>query len=484
MTQSELRGKRALLIGLGSFDGGAGAVRYLAGAGVHVTVTDRRDAVALAPALATLAGLDVRYLLGGHDGVRIAEYDFVVRNPAVPADAPLLQEARTAGVPIEMEMTLFLAACPAPVLGVTGTKGKTTTASWAGHVLRHWKPETVIAGNMGVSALDTLPHITPETPVVLELSSFQLEAMGERGISPHIAVWTNLSPDHLDRYPDLHTYGDAKWGIAAHQTARDTFVRPATQFADTAYDPGVRYLAERVSGLASVQMPFGVLPPVGGAYPVGSWYIEDVDTLLWVGERSSYPLGRGGDLALPGVHNRVNAAAAAAAALAYGAPVDVVREGLRTFRGVPHRYEDLGTVDGVRFINDTTATAPAAAVAALKTTEGPIVLLGGGSNKGLDFAELADTMVARARAIVLFDGRNPTHLGDMLRERGYRGDLRGPVGSMAAAMDAALSLAEPGDTVLLAPGAASFGVFQNEFDRGEQFRAAVARLREGGQHGS
>jgi UDP-N-acetylmuramoylalanine--D-glutamate ligase len=452
--------------------------------GAQVTVTDRRDEAALAPALEALTGLPFARRLGGHEGIRATDYDLIVRNPAVPETAPLIVEARAAGVPVEMEMTLFFAACPAPVIGVTGTKGKTTTARWIGHMLRQWQPETVIAGNMGISALDALPTITPQTPVVLELSSFQLEWTGARGMSPHVAVVTNLSTDHLDRYPSLEAYGEAKWAIAAHQTARDTLILPDWQYADTGHDPGLRFLMEHAQTAQARIMPFGVLPPVPG-YPRGSWWIEDADTLLWSdGESNVYPLGRGSDLPLPGAHNRINGCAAAAAALAYGAPVDAVRAGLQTFSGTAHRYEDLGTIAGVRYINDTAATAPAAAVAALETTPGPVVLLAGGSDKGLDFTVLADAML-KAKAIVLFDGRVPTPLAAMLAARGYAGPVVGPVRSMAEAVREAVALAAPGDTVLLSPGAASFGVFDNEFDRGDQFRAAVARLREeaGQRHG-
>lgn len=473
--QANLRGKRALLIGLGQHEGGTGVVRYLVREGAAVTVTDRQDAAALAPALRSLDGLAVTYILGGHEGIRVRDYDLVVRNPGVPTDAPLLREARAAGIPIEMEMTLFLAACLAPVIGITGTKGKTTTALWTGHILRQWRPETVVAGNMGISALDALPAITREMPVVLELSSFQLEATGERGMSPQIAVITNLSPDHLDRYPSFDAYVAAKWAIAEFQTEGDTLILPAWQAA--ASDPGLAFLADRAGESRARVMPFGVLPPVRG-YPPGSWWIEDADTLLWSDGARSYPLGRGSDLALRGAHNRNNACAAAAAALAVGAPVDAVREGLRTFRGAPHRYEDLGVIDGVRYITDTAATAPAAAVAALETTPGPVVLLAGGSDKGLDFTALADAMLA-TKAVVLFDGRVPTPLAALLRERRYAGPVLGPMRTMDDAVAAALSLAAPGDTVLLSPGTASFGVFRNEFDRGDQFRAAVARLRAG-----
>jgi len=476
MAQSNLRGTHALLIGLGLHDGGTGVVRFLVREGADVTVTDRRSAAALDPAIRSLDGLPVTYRLGGHEGIQVREYDLVVRNPAVPTDAPLLMDARAAGIPVEMEMTLFLAACPARVIGVTGTKGKTTTALWIGEMLRQWKPEAIVAGNMGISALDALPAITPQTPVVLELSSFQLEATDTRGLSPPVAVITNLSPDHLDRYPTFDAYAEAKWAIARHQTTNDTLIVPAWTPDAVRTDRGVAFLAERVSETRAQVMPFGALPP-GAGYPPGSWWIEDADTLLWADGNRSYPLGRGSDLALLGAHNRINACAAAAAALSYGAPVDAVRAGLRAFRGAPHRYEDLGVTRGVRYINDTAATAPAAAVAALQTTPAPVILLAGGSDKGLDFTALADAMLS-AKAIILFDGRVPTPLAAMLHARGYAGPVIGPVRTMADAVTQAVNLAAPGDTVLLSPGAASFGVFQNEFDRGDQFRAAIERLRQ------
>ncbi len=476
MAQPNLRGMRALLIGLGLHDGGTGVLRFLVREGADVTVTDRRDAVALNAAIQSLEGLPVTYRLGGHEDIRVREYDLVVRNPAVPTDAPLLIEARAAGIPVEMEMTLFLAACPAPVIGVTGTKGKTTTALWIGDMLKKWKAEAVVAGNMGVSALDALPAITAQTPVVLELSSFQLEATGERGLSPQIAVITNLSPDHLDRYPTFGAYAEAKWAIARHQTPNDTLIVPARTPDDARTDRGLASVAEHVQEARARVVPFGALPSAVG-YPPGSWWVEETDTLVWTGERGTFPLGRGSDLALPGAHNRINACAAAAAALAYGAPVDAVRAGLRAFRGAPHRYEDLGVVRGLRFINDTAATAPAAAVAALQTTPAPVILLAGGSDKGLDFTALADAMLG-AKAIILFDGRAPIPLAAMLAARGYAGPVIGPVRTMADAVMQAVNLGAPGDTVLLSPGAASFGVFQNEFDRGDQFRAAIERLRQ------
>ncbi len=362
---TNLSGKRALLIGLGQHDGGTGVVRYLVRAGADVTVTDRRDAAALAAAMRSLDGLPVRYLLGGHEGVAYGTTISSCVTPPCRRMRRCLREARAAGIPVEMEMTLFLAACPAPVIGVTGTKGKTTTALWIGHLLRQWKPETVIAGNMGISALDALPKITPETPVVLELSSFQLEATGERGLSPHIAVFTNLSGDHLDRYPTLEAYGEAKWAIAAHQTAGDTLIVPAWQFPGAADDPGLAFIARHIreqpgggDAVRRVAARRGLSARV--VVDRGCGYARCGATVTAPIRSDAAPIS-----SLPGAHNRINACAVAAAALAYGAPVDAVRAGLRTFRGAPHRYEDLGVIDGVRYINDTAATAPAAAIAAL-----------------------------------------------------------------------------------------------------------------------
>src|SRR5262245_11072209 len=192
-------GKRVTVMGLGTRGGGVGVARFLAEHGAIVTVTDGKSADELAQPMSELAGLPIRYVLGGH-----AEYDFtpagadiVVRNPGVRRTSPWLRVAREAGVPIEMEMSLLVRLCPAPIIGITGTKGKTTTATLCAAMLAAWDDRTVLAGNMGVSALAQLDRIAPETPVVIEVSNWQLEALDEHRLSPHIAVLTNISEDHL-----------------------------------------------------------------------------------------------------------------------------------------------------------------------------------------------------------------------------------------------------------------------------------------------
>ncbi len=213
----ELRGRRALVMGLGVNAGGLGVTRFLVEAGAEVTVTDLRDERVLRPTLEQMQGLPVRYVLGEHHEEDFRRAELVIRNPGVPRESRFLAIAREHGARIEMEMTLFFRLCPGPILGVTGTRGKTTTTMLVGAIMRQQYPETVVAGNMRVSALEQLPRITSTTPVVLELSSWQLEGLGEVGLSPRYACVTNLSPDHLDRYGSMEEYGAAKKQIFLHQ---------------------------------------------------------------------------------------------------------------------------------------------------------------------------------------------------------------------------------------------------------------------------
>ncbi|HRA49210.1 MAG TPA: Mur ligase family protein, partial [Thermomicrobiales bacterium] len=217
-------GKRVTVMGLGTRGGGTGVAKYLAQQGASVTVTDLREEAALTGQIDQLQGLGIRFVLGRHDREDFIGTDFVIRNPAVRRSNEWLVAAQEAGVPIEMEMTIFLAASPAPAIGITGTKGKTSTSVLCGEMLRIWNPETVTAGNMGISAVASLAGLQPETPVVLELSSWQLEAMDERKIGPAIAVLTNISPDHLDTYCDFADYADTKRSIAQHLDATCTLI--------------------------------------------------------------------------------------------------------------------------------------------------------------------------------------------------------------------------------------------------------------------
>ncbi|MCC6630020.1 MAG: UDP-N-acetylmuramoyl-L-alanine--D-glutamate ligase [Chloroflexi bacterium] len=450
---ADLAGRRVTVMGLGTRQGGAGVAAFLARRGAVVTVTDRQPAAALAAGLAPLDGLPVRFVLGEHRTEDFIDTDLVVKNPAVPWTNPYLAAAVAAGVPVEMEMSLFLRLCPAPVIGVTGTKGKTTTATLCAAMLSTGRPETVLAGNMGISALAALDQITPATPVVLEISSFQLEATDRLGLSPHIAVITNVTADHLDRYASFAEYADAKRAIARHQRPDDWLVLNAA-------DPVSAAFAASATGRVVW----------AGAQPGAAWRAGQ---LHW--RDDPLPVLAAGDVRLPGEHGRIDVALAAAAALLADATADEVKVAVRGFTGVPHRYERVAVIDGVTYINDTAATAPAAALRALESTPPPVVWIGGGHDKGLDLTAVAQAAAARAEVCLLLAGSATAAVADALAAAGAH-RIVGPLGSMAEAVTTAASLAAPGATVLLAPGTASFGLFRDEFDRGEQFRAAVAAL--------
>ena len=458
-----LRGKRVTLVGLGTRQGGLGIARYLVAQGARVTVTDMRSEDALAETIAALSGLPIRYVLGRHEERDFTPVgaDLVVRNPAVPRRAPLLQLAREHGVPIEMEMSLFFRACPAPIVGVTGTKGKTTVSTLAGALLREALPDTRVGGNMGVTALGQLDDVSPHAPFVLEISSWQLEALIEHRLAPRVAVLTLIAEDHLNTYDGFEDYAATKRGITWHQQAGDYLVVNRD-------DPE----SWRAAGETSATIaPFG-LDDLGVD---GAWQSGEDLVWRWQGHerRWSAPQSPG----LRGPHGRRNALAAIAAAMLAGGNADAVQRGLDGFVGVRDRMEVVGTIGLVTFINDTTATAPvaaAAALTALKGNPGKIHLLAGGADKKLDPTPLAVAAAQSSAAVYLFNGTATPGLTDALTA--HHVVPRGIYDSMREAVTAATNAAGPGDCVLLSPGCASFGLFRDEFDRGEQFRQEVAGI--------
>lgn len=456
-----LRGKHALVIGLGVNQGGVGVARYLVQQGAEVRVTDTQSEERLRASLDALAGLPIDYTLGGHDDADLEWADVVVRNPAVPRESAFLQTAQRRGIPIEMEMTLFFRACPAPIIGVTGTKGKTTTSTITATLLQQRWPGALLAGNMGRSAVMELTTLASEVPVVLELSSFQLEGLDEQGLSPDIAVITNIAEDHLDRYPSFDDYARTKVAIARHQQPEDWLI----------YNRDDDLLSEMLAGSRARTATFG-RDDDGGAD--SCWIADGNFRGRWEGrEIDAGPVEL---LGLPGEHTRMNALAAILAALAAGVEAADITRGIASVTPIPDRLEKVAVVDGVEFVNDTTATAPVAAIAALRAFPGKrLVVIAGGSEKNVEMAELAGELVRRADTVLLLEG---SASGEMLRllDRAGHGKVEGPIGSMAGAVERAAGIARSGDVVLLSPGCASFGMFRNEFDRGRQFRDAVLAL--------
>jgi UDP-N-acetylmuramoylalanine--D-glutamate ligase len=362
-----------------------------------------------------------------------------------------------------MEMSLFFRACPAPIVGVTGTKGKTTVTTLTGELLRSTFPDLVVAGNMGVSAVEQLPRLREEMPVVIELSSWQLEALIEHGLAPRIAVLTLIAEDHLNTYDGFADYAATKRGITRRQ-------RPGDWLVVNRDDPE----AWRAAGeTAATVVPFGE-----GDRGDGAWLTANGLLWRWQGVETRWP--RPASAALAGRHGARNALAALAAAMLAGANRDAIEGGLEAFRGVRDRMETVAELDGVTFINDTTATAPAATVAALETLagrRGQVHLLAGGADKGLDPTPLVEAATRHRAKVYLFAGTATPALESALRARGLT--PCGPFSGMTEAVAAARREAEPGDVVLLSPGCASFGLFRDEFDRGDRFRESIATMQAG-----
>lgn len=450
----ELRGKRVLVMGLGLQGSGMASARYAAQQGAIVRVTDMKSPEVLAPSVAALAGLPIEFVLGQHREEDFLWADIVIRNPGVPRTSPYLQLAQVHGARIEMEIALFFLACPGRIIGITGTRGKTTTTMLLYQILRASGLPTVIGGNVsGVETLSLLSQISSETQVVLELSSWQLEGLAPHAISPVVSVMTNIYPDHLNTYTGMEDYAEAKANNFRHQRA--------TGIAVFNYDnPWTRRFGEEAPGetwFASLQR--------GGSFARGSAILEP---FIFT------------DTPMRGKHNLENILLATTTARRLGIADNVIAETVRTFRGVAHRLEEVATVHGVRFINDTTSTTPVAGHVGLQAFDAPIVLVAGGGTKHLPLEQWPATIIARCRDVVLLNGTGTNELlpmlGEEARKQGVDNPVRDVFDNFMQAMDVAVALAKPGDVLLFSPGFTSFGMFLNEFDRGDQFVAYVHRL--------
>jgi UDP-N-acetylmuramoylalanine--D-glutamate ligase len=452
------KGCRVTVMGLGSFGGGVGLARYLAEQEASVTVTDLKDAAALRDALAALQGLPIRFVLGEHRDDDFIDTDRVFVNPAVPLTSPYLQLARSHGVPLDSELNLFVRQCAGRVVGITGSVGKTTTTSLLGSILQIHDARTLVGGNIGGSLLSRLPDIEPDIPVVLEISSFQLEHLDWLGYSPPLAVVLNLASNHLDRHGTMTAYQAAKEVILAHQTPADAAILNWD-------DATVRSMAARGRGR---RVFYSVHAPLeAGVY-------RDGNALAMASDGERRVLCHDSDLRLRGLHNLGNAAAAAAAAATFGVPPATIARGLRAFAGLPHRLEWIADKGGVAYYNDSKATTPFSTQCALQAFGQPVLLLAGGYDKGTPFDDLARVMQSCVRVALLY-GNTAPKLAAALDQMPAPPDIV-QLPTLAAALHRAATLARRGDVVLLSPACASYDQFPHYEARGEHFRALVAEL--------
>jgi UDP-N-acetylmuramoylalanine--D-glutamate ligase len=448
-------------MGLGLFGGGVGAARFLAKAGARVTVTDIKPADELAESVAQLIGLPIEFHLSGHREAHFRDTDLVVVSPAVPSDSPFLALARQHGVPLESEMALFFRYCRASILGITGSSGKSTTTALTHTILAKWLgPKAWLGGNIGRSLLEDLDAIASDHLVVLELSSFQLQDLDRLARSPHISVVTNLAPNHLDRHKDLAEYIAAKKTILRYQREGDFAVLNAD-------DPEV---AQWGRGIQSKPVFFSVRNLLKR-----DAFVEN-GQIVFADAEDTHTICPASELRLPGPHNLANALAATAAAWLAGARQDAIRDALRTFPGLEHRLEFVAEVGGVRYFNDSKATTPEASCIALRAFDAPIVLIAGGYDKGAPFDALAAECAQRAKHVVLI-GKTAQKIAALIeaKRQGNSPSLT-LAPSFPDAVAAARAAANPGDVVLLSPACASYDMFRNYEDRGNQFKLLVSRL--------
>jgi UDP-N-acetylmuramoylalanine--D-glutamate ligase len=465
-------------MGLGLHGGGLESVRYLVRAGAEVTVTDLRDEKTLAPSLEKLketGDLKIRYVLGRHEEEDFKKADIVIKNPGVPADSPYLKMSRR----VETDISLFLAENPARLIVVTGSKGKSGTASAIHWVLAGAREVGLLSGtarlggNITVSPLTFLENLTAGDDVVLELSSWQLGDLrgrllpgGEALFKPRAAVITAIMPDHLDRYGSMEAYVADKRVIYQGQDRRDITVVPDDEW-------GRSFLAE-TKGRALVYGHTPFPPDEARGRPEGWGWLEGKDgpglVRLPGGETIEAVPSK---LLVHGIHSKKNLLAAALALLDLGLPSAFIRKSLETFPGIEHRLEFFHEFRGIRFYNDTAATIPEAAAAAACAFGVPIILVTGGTDKKLDYRPLAEA-AKKAKALILLAGTGSDKLALLLI--GADLSFSGPFDTVDAAVRSAIKAAAPGDTVVLSPGCASFGMFANEFDRGRQWKEAVCRI--------
>ncbi|MFH1708916.1 MAG: UDP-N-acetylmuramoyl-L-alanine--D-glutamate ligase [Planctomycetota bacterium] len=453
----DFRDRRVLVMGLGRFGGQIGAVRFFAGRGAVVTVTDRKSAAVLAASVAAVAPLGVKFRLGEHRAEDFRAAEIVCVSPAIRMDDPLVAAARAAGAVIVTEIGLFFAHFPGTIIGVTGSNGKSTTTRLV-HDMLAPRGRVHLGGNIGGSLLPAIDAFTAADIAVLELSSFQLKRLEEGGRSPATAVLTNITPNHLDWHTDLEDYRRAKAVIAQFQGPGDHLVYDAA-------DPGAAAVAAAAPGRK--------VAVNGAAVPCVNF---DGDRAVFDDGRARQVLFTAGDLQLPGGFNRTNAMLAAAAAHLHGAAPAQIATALRAFHGLPHRLETVGTVAGVRFVNDSIATTPESVVAAAGALGPDAVFLLGGSDKGVSLAPAVAAVAAHAAGAVCLGAMGPA-LAAALRARAPGFPVVEADGFEAAVRQAFRMAAGRGrGTVALSPACASFDMFVNFEERGETFRAIVKEL--------
>ncbi|HBY58089.1 MAG TPA: UDP-N-acetylmuramoyl-L-alanine--D-glutamate ligase [Candidatus Atribacteria bacterium] len=462
----DIKDKRITIMGLGLNQGGLGVAKFLAKNGAKILITDLKTKVELAPTLEKLKDFDIKYILGRHREEDFINTDMIIQNPAVPHNSKYLKIARTHRIPIETDLGLFLQLCPSKkIIAIAGTKGKSTVSNLTYHIFKQAQKEVALAGNIGISVLDILEKITLQTWIVLEISTWQMEGIKKRKFRPQTAVLTNILPDHLDRYQNFSKYTQSEKLIFKYQQSNNNLV----------LNFGSQETRQAKIETSAKTYWFSVKEKV-----VPGCYLER-DELVFQLEKCKIPFAKITDLPLPGLHNLENVLAASTIGFIHNIPAEVIRKAIKSFPGAPYRLELIREFNGIKFYNDTCATTPEATLAALKSfPQQPIILILGGKDKRLNYEKLGEFIGENKKIKQIILLQHPDYDASLKIFSAIKKHLDSEkiiqTSNLKVGVEIALQQAQPNDIVLLSPAAASFGMFENEFDRGNQFNKIVKNL--------
>lgn len=461
MDLKSFRNKKIIIMGLGLHGGGVGATKFFANLGVEILVTDLKSREELAPSLAQLKDFKIEYILGGHRKEDFKNTDLIIKNPAVPFNSPFLEVARNHKIPIETQTSLFFKLCKGEIIGITGTKGKSTVGTLIYNFLKSEAEKVILAGNIRIAALEKLKEIKKDDQVILELSSFQLENLR---MSPKIALITNILEDHLDRYKNMKDYIRAKEEIFKSQKPEDFLILNYN-------DKICRSLAKKTKSQIYFYSKKKIKERDG--FKMGAYQKEKK---IYLDKKQICKIE---DIKLKGVHNIENVLAAVTVAGIKKVSPEKIKNVLRKFKGLPFRLEFVKNINGVLFYNDTCATCPEATIAALNSFEKKVILIAGGAEKNLPFENLAKEIAEKVKILVLLEGEATKRLKGKVNEVLKKSKEKIPINttkSMQEAVNLSFKMAKKRDIVLLSPACSSFGMFLHEFDRGAKFNKVVKEL--------
>ncbi|OQY37439.1 MAG: UDP-N-acetylmuramoyl-L-alanine--D-glutamate ligase [Spirochaetaceae bacterium 4572_7] len=450
----DFKDKNVTIMGLGLHGGGLATAKFFLAEGANITITDLRTKEILKQTIEQLKGEKINYTLGEHIDSDFTNADIVIKNPGVPKTSKYLKLAKR----VESDISIFLQRVNTPIIAITGSKGKSSTVSAIYHVLKKFNPKTRLGGNITVSPLTFINDVDETTPVILELSSWQLADLNGKGcLKPKIAAVTNIMNDHQNAYNSLDEYAEDKAVI----------FQGVTDYAILNYNDKYRDFFKSRLNIKPLYYSNTEEPShINGIY-------LDSANQGWSNIEGKRELLLDPQLTLKGEHQRENLLLAALILSLYGVDKKSIRTGLQEFKGIAHRMELFHEKNGVKYYNDSAATIPEAACAAINSFKTPIHLISGGTDKALEFSSIKNYF-SKPKSIYLLAGTGTDKMMEVLNSNNI--DYFGPYKSLEKLISELKPNIEPGDSVLFSPGATSFGMFNNEFDRGDQFKAIISKI--------